>query len=77
MPFGLTNAPVVFKALLNDALRDMLNNCVFVNLDEILTFPPNLKSHVCHDFQVLKQLSEHQLFGKAKSVNVTNPLYPS
>ncbi len=25
MPFGLTNAPAVFQALINDVLRDMLN----------------------------------------------------
>ncbi len=36
MPFGLTNA--VFQALINDVLRDMLNQFVFVYLDDILIF---------------------------------------
>jgi len=29
MPFALTNAPAVFKVLVNDVLRDMLNRFVF------------------------------------------------
>lgn len=35
MPFGLTNAPAVFQAFINDVLRDYLNQCVFVYLDDI------------------------------------------
>lgn len=35
MPFGLTNALVVFQALVNDVLRDMLNRFIFVYLDDI------------------------------------------
>lgn len=46
MPFGLTNAPAVFQALVNDMLRDMLNSFVFVYLDEILIFSPDLQTHV-------------------------------
>lgn len=38
MPFGLTNYTAVFHCLLNDVLRDMLNQFVFVNLDDILIF---------------------------------------
>lgn len=30
MPFGLTNAPAVFRAHINDVLRDMLNKFVFL-----------------------------------------------
>lgn len=35
MPFGLTNAPTVFQALVNDVLRDMLNQFLFVYIDDI------------------------------------------
>lgn len=36
MPFGLTN--VVFQALVNDILRDFLNDFAFVHLDDILSY---------------------------------------
>ncbi len=36
MPFGLTNTPAVFQALINDVLRNMLNQFVFLYLDDIL-----------------------------------------
>lgn len=40
MPIGLPNAPAVFQALVNDVLRDMLNEFAFVYLDKILIFSP-------------------------------------
>ncbi len=45
MPFGLTNAPAVFQALVNDVLREFLNKFVFVSLDDILIFSPDLENH--------------------------------
>ncbi len=54
MPFGLTNA--VFQALINDILRDMLNQFVFVNLDDILIFSGSLEEHEGHVRRVLKRL---------------------
>lgn len=35
---SLTNTPAVFKALVNNVLREMLNKYVFVYLDDILIF---------------------------------------
>lgn len=46
MPFRLTNAPAVFQNLVNDILGDMLNRFVFVYLDDILIFSPDLRTHV-------------------------------
>ncbi len=43
IPFGLTNA--VFQALINDVLQDMLNQFVFVYLDDILIFSGSLEEH--------------------------------
>ena len=48
MPFGLTNAPAVFQSLVNDVLRDMLNDFVFVYLDDILIFSPDPETHIQH-----------------------------
>ncbi len=38
MPFGLSNAPAVFQALVNDVLRDMVDQFIYVYLDDILIF---------------------------------------
>ena len=38
IPFGLTNAPVTFQALINDTLRELLNEGVLAYLDNILIY---------------------------------------
>ena len=43
MPFGLTNTPAVFQALVNNMLKDKLNQFVFTYLDDILIFSRNKK----------------------------------
>ncbi len=35
MPFGLSNSPAVFQALVNDVLRDMVDQFIYVYLDDI------------------------------------------
>ena len=64
MPFGLTNAPAVFQALINDALRDMLNKFVFLYLDDILIFSKDLRQHVQQVHLVLSRLLKNHLFVK-------------
>uniref|UniRef100_A0A3B3H4X2 Gypsy retrotransposon integrase-like protein 1 n=1 Tax=Oryzias latipes TaxID=8090 RepID=A0A3B3H4X2_ORYLA len=66
MPFGLTNAPAVFQCLINDVLKDMINKFVFVYLDDILIFSPDLDTHVQHVRTVLQRLLENQLYCKAE-----------
>ena len=66
MPFGLTNAPAVFQALVNDVLRDMLDQFVFVYLDDILICSTDEQTHIQHVRQVLHRLLENQLFVKAE-----------
>lgn len=61
MPFGLTNAPAVFQALLNDVLREMLKDFMFVYADDILMFSPNEETHIQHVWRVLQYLFDHQL----------------
>lgn len=38
MPFGLTNALAIFQALIKNMILDMLNQCVFIYLDDIDIF---------------------------------------
>ena len=66
MPFGLTNAPVVFQALVNDILRDMINKFVVVYLDDILVFSRSESEHTQHVRTVLQRLLENKLFVKAE-----------
>lgn len=45
MPFGLTNVPAVFQAMINDLLRDFIDQFVYVYLDNILIYSSDLDSH--------------------------------
>ena len=38
MPFGLTNAPATFQVLINDTLRELLDEGVLAYLDDILIY---------------------------------------
>uniref|UniRef100_A0A8C6NKF8 Gypsy retrotransposon integrase-like protein 1 n=1 Tax=Nothobranchius furzeri TaxID=105023 RepID=A0A8C6NKF8_NOTFU len=66
MPFGLTNAPAVFQALVNDVLRDMVGRFVFVYLDDVLVFSPDLDTHRRHVRAVILRLLQNNLFIKAE-----------
>ncbi len=66
LPFGLSNAPAVFQALVNDVLRDMLDQFIYVYLDDILIFSHSLQEHVQHVRRVLQRLLENGLYVKAE-----------
>ncbi len=48
LPFGLSNAPAIFQGLINSVLGDMINQFVFVYLDDILIFSPSLQVQTQH-----------------------------
>uniref|UniRef100_A0AAQ4PEP9 ribonuclease H n=1 Tax=Gasterosteus aculeatus aculeatus TaxID=481459 RepID=A0AAQ4PEP9_GASAC len=66
MPFGLTNAPAVFQAMINDVLRDFLDQFVYVYLDDILIYSPDLNTHRNHVELVLQRLLDNGLYVKAE-----------
>uniref|UniRef100_A0A4W5JRV3 Gypsy retrotransposon integrase-like protein 1 n=1 Tax=Hucho hucho TaxID=62062 RepID=A0A4W5JRV3_9TELE len=70
MPFGLSNSPAVFQALINDVLRDMVDQFIYVYLDDILIFSSSLQQHVQHVRRVLQRLLENGLFVKAEKCEV-------
>ncbi len=70
MPFGLSNSPAVFQALVNDVLRDMVDQFIYVYLDDILIFSSSLQEHVQHVRRVLQRLLENGLFIKAGEMRV-------
>ncbi len=71
MPFGLSNSPAVFQALVNDMLRDMVDQFIYVYLDDILIFSTSLQEHVQHVRRVLQRLLENGLFVKAGEMRIS------
>ena len=61
MPFGLTNAPASFQKLINDTLREYLDDFVVAYLDDILIFSKTYQEHVEHVKKVLRKLQERDL----------------
>ncbi|GAM88161.1 hypothetical protein ANO11243_061920 [Dothideomycetidae sp. 11243] len=61
MPFGLTNAPASFQELINDTLREYLDDFVSAYLDDILIFSKTYDEHVGHVRKVLERLKEKAL----------------
>ncbi len=69
MPFGLSNSPAVFQALVNDVLRDMVDQFIYVYLDDILIFSSSLQEHVQHVRRVLQRLLENGLLSRRRNAN--------
>lgn len=73
MPFGLCNAPATFQRLMNEVLREKLDVCVTVYLDDILIFSKDDKSHEADLHWVFSKLREHQLYVKRSKCEVGLP----
>ena len=56
MPFGLTNAPAMFQHYINEVLKDLLDICIIVYLDDILVYSQDLDEHKHHIHDVLLRL---------------------
>ena len=61
MPFGLTNAPASCQELVNNVLRNLLDQCVIAYLDDILIYSKTLDQHIRDVLKVLKCLDEVHL----------------
>ncbi|GJP64958.1 hypothetical protein CLOP_g21890 [Closterium sp. NIES-67] len=64
MPFGFTNAPATFQAEMNHILRQLLDECVVVYLDDILINSHDIKQHVEHLRRVFKILRRERFYVK-------------
>ncbi len=58
--------PTVFQVLVNNVLRDMVDQLIYVYLEDILIFSSSLQDHVQHVRRVLQRLLENGLFVKAE-----------
>ena len=65
VPFGVTNAPAQFMNLMNDVLKDYLDDFVVVFLDDILIYSKTPEDHAEHLRKVLEKLRQHRLYAKA------------
>jgi hypothetical protein len=66
MPFRLTNTPATCQALINNALRDCLDNYTIAYLDNILIYSANKKEHIQYIKEVLQRLKDYNLKLKPK-----------
>eukprot|EP00117_Sycon_ciliatum_P009189 scpid21588/ scgid11586/ Retrovirus-related Pol polyprotein from transposon 412; Protease; Reverse transcriptase; Endonuclease len=70
MPFGLCNAPATFQRLMNNVLRDHLQKCCLVYLDDIIIFSRTLKEHLVHLRAVLDCLRSAHLKVKPSKCSI-------
>ena len=64
MPFGLKNAPATFQRLINDTLREYLDDFAITYLDDILIYSDDLEMHRSHVHKVLEKLNKRALYVK-------------
>ncbi len=64
MPFELKNTPATFQRLINDTLREYLDDFAITYLDDILIYSDNLEMHRSHVHKILRKLSERVLYVK-------------
>jgi len=68
MSFELKNILVTFQRLINDMLREYLNDFVITYLDNILIYSDDLEMHHKHVHKILAKLNEQVMYVK-KSKN--------
>jgi Reverse transcriptase (RNA-dependent DNA polymerase) len=58
MPFRLTNTPATYQALINNILREYLDDFIVAYLDDILIYSKNEKEHTGHVIKILEALKK-------------------
>jgi hypothetical protein len=61
MPFGLANAPAIFQRFIQHCLREYLDVCCFVYIDDILVFSKTQEQHVKDLHNILSKLQQYNL----------------
>jgi len=64
MPFGLKNALATFQRLINNTLREYLDDFAITYLNDILIYSDDLEMHCTHVHKVLRKLNERTLYVK-------------
>ncbi len=66
MSFELTNVSTTCQKIINNVLRQHLNQFVIIYLNDIIIYSKILKKHVSHIFKVLECLDKRNLRLKLK-----------
>ncbi len=66
MSFELTNVLIICQKIINNALRQYLNQFIITYLNDIMIYSKILKKHVSYVFKVLKCLNIKNLHLKLK-----------
>ncbi len=66
MSFELTNVLTMYQKIINNILRQYLNQFVIAYLNDIIIYSKILKEHVSYIFKVLKCLNIKNLHFKSK-----------
>lgn len=61
MPFGLKNAPATFQRLLDNVLRGLQGNTLFVYLDDIVVYANSIEEHDTKIKELFQRLRETNL----------------
>ncbi len=64
MSFKLKNVLVIFQRLINNILREYLDNFVIIYLNDILIYSDNLKTHYKYVYKILIKLNKRALYVK-------------
>jgi len=64
MLFELKNTSVIFQRLINDTLREYLDDFVITYLDDILIYSDDLEMYCSHVHKILEKLNERALYVK-------------
>jgi len=64
MPFELKNTLTTFQRLINDTLREYLDDFMITYLNDILIYSDDLEMHCSHVHKVLRKLNKRALYVK-------------
>lgn len=61
MPFGLKNAPTTFQRMINEVLKECINQICLVYMDDVIIFSTTLDDHIINLRKVFKAFEKHNL----------------